>query len=93
MNHHASQFLKSEGIIKEGNTSFFIQFEDGSQIELTEVLAEYHKAASKDLLEALQRLVHLHNCEMEGISSGQPTPEEWMDAINYGNEALLKALK
>lgn len=43
MNYHASQFLKKEGIIKEGHTSFFIEWEDGSQIELTEVLAKYLK--------------------------------------------------
>lgn len=58
MNHHASQFLKKEGIIKEGNTSFFIEWEDGGQIELTEVLAKYSKINyeyAQDLREQLSK--------------------------------------
>jgi len=43
MKEKALEFLKDNGIIEEGYTSFYIQFEDGSQIELTEVLSEFAK--------------------------------------------------
>jgi hypothetical protein len=49
-------------------------------------------AASPDLLSALQNLVHLHTCEQEGISSGHPTPIQWMDAVDKASEAISKAL-
>jgi hypothetical protein len=41
--------------------------------------------------QALERLVHLHLCEQEGLSSGQPTPEMWMEAVNQASEALQSA--
>jgi hypothetical protein len=41
--------------------------------------------------QALERLVHLHLCEQEGLSSGQPTPEMWMEAVNQASEALQTA--
>ena len=47
MNKTASEFLKREDIIKPNHTSFFIQFDDGSQIELTEVLNKYHQEQLK----------------------------------------------
>ena len=37
----AREFLQNEGIIAKNHTSFFIQYEDGSQIELTRLLAKY----------------------------------------------------
>jgi hypothetical protein len=49
-------------------------------------------AAAPDLLEALQELTHLHGCEQEGLSSGQPTASEWYEAVNKANEAIQKAL-
>jgi len=50
-------------------------------------------AAAPELLKALQDLLHLHSCEMEGISYGQPTANQWMDAVNYGSEIINKALE
>jgi hypothetical protein len=41
--------------------------------------------------QALERLVHLNLCEQEGLSSGQPTPEMWMEAVNQASEALQSA--
>ena len=48
--------------------------------------------AAPELLKALQNLVHLHLCEQEGISSGQPTPYEWLKAVEDSNESINKAL-
>lgn len=48
--------------------------------------------ASPILLEALQQLLHLHLCEQEGLSSGQPTFKDWMEAYDKGVEAINKAL-
>jgi hypothetical protein len=50
-------------------------------------------ATAPDLLEALQELVHLHGCEQEGIGSGQPTFQQWIDAVNKASEAIDKAIK
>lgn len=48
-------------------------------------------AAAPDLLEALERLVHLHLCEQEGLSSGQPSPEDWHEAVERASQAINKA--
>lgn len=37
---------------------------------------------------ALEKLVFLHGCEQEGIESGQPTPDQWIKAVNEAEEAL-----
>lgn len=50
-------------------------------------------AAAPCLLKALQDLVHLHACEQEGISSGQPSPTDWLLAVDKANEVITKALK
>jgi len=33
-------------------------------------------------------LVHLHLCEQEGIENGQPTPEQWTEAVDNLAELL-----
>jgi uncharacterized coiled-coil protein SlyX len=38
----------------------------------------------------LRHLVHLHICEQEGIGSGQPTPQQWMDAVDKASELILE---
>jgi hypothetical protein len=48
-------------------------------------------AAAPDLLEALQKLVFLHTCEQEGITSGQPTPDDWFSAVHAAELAIEKA--
>jgi hypothetical protein len=45
---------------------------------------------TKELVEALERLVHLHMCEQEGIVSGQPTRNEWLEAVDNASEVLSK---
>ena len=37
---------------------------------------------------ALEKLVHLHDCELEGISSGMPTSEQWMNAVDEARRVL-----
>lgn len=39
-------------------------------------------------LDKIKHLLHLHACEQEGISSGQPTPQEWSKAVDEANEAV-----
>lgn len=43
------------------------------------------------LLEALKELVHLHGCEQEGLLSGQPTPEQWLKAVEKAEMVINKA--
>lgn len=47
--------------------------------------------AAPDMLNALQELTHLHACEQEGIRSGQPTPEQWFEAVEKAGKAIQKA--
>jgi len=49
-------------------------------------------SAAPDLLASLQHLVHLHMCEQEGISSGQPTATQWFEAVDQASAAVNKAL-
>jgi hypothetical protein len=49
-------------------------------------------AAAPDLLSALEHLVHLHMCEQEGISSGQPGAKDWLTAVDKASAAINKAL-
>src|SRR5690349_19590289 len=49
-------------------------------------------ASAPELLEALQGLVFLHMCEQEGLSSGQPEPKQWLEAVDKASEAINKAL-
>jgi hypothetical protein len=37
-------------------------------------------------------LLFLHGCEMEGLESGKPTPEEWVNSVNKLTRAI-KELK
>lgn len=46
-----------------------------------------------DLLEALEEFIHLHMCGQEGLSSGQPTTEQWLKAVEKGEKAINKATK
>jgi uncharacterized protein YaaQ len=87
MNHHASQFLKAEGIIKEGNTSFFIQFEDGSQIELTEVLAKYSKTNYNYAQEKREQLTKGREYLMQ-VEQDEITVDETLEAFDFGINGL-----
>lgn len=49
-------------------------------------------SAAPDMLEALQELVHLHLCEQEGVSSGQPSAAQWLQAVDKAEIAITKAL-
>jgi len=44
---------------------------------------EYDKS-----VEASELLLHYHLCEQEGVGSGQPTPAEWLEAVDKLSEAL-----
>lgn len=35
-----------------------------------------------------KHLIFLHCCEQEGISSGVPSPQEWINAVDEATEAL-----
>ena len=47
-------------------------------------------AAAPNLLEALQNLLHLHDCEMEGLAF--PSKEQWLEAVKKGEAAIQKAI-
>ena len=44
-------------------------------------------------LTAIENLLVLHQSEQEGISSGQPTIEQWIKAVEEGHEALQSLKK
>jgi len=52
--------------------------------------AKYDEAVRQrdELREALEHLVHLHGCEQEGLLSGQPTPEQWYEAVELAEAAI-----
>lgn len=86
-----TQFEKETGHNRVGielaatETSAYIRWLESQYQSQSTRIRELEGAASK--------LAHLHMCEMEGLSSGQPTPEEWMDAVDALSEALRKTEK
>jgi hypothetical protein len=64
----------------------------GNCLALAESIYSRMQEENNKLREALERLVHLHNCEMEGIGSGQPTPAQWYEAVNQASEALINKI-
>jgi hypothetical protein len=46
------------------------------------------KPEQSNLREAAKEILHLHLCEQEGLSSGQPTPKMWIEAVDKLSEAL-----
>jgi hypothetical protein len=46
------------------------------------------RAENTKLRTALERLHHLHLCEQEGIAVGQPTFEQWTEAVDNAGAAL-----
>lgn len=50
-------------------------------------------AAAPELLEALDRLVDLIDSEGEGLEGGMPTPQQWYEARNKAEAAIIKALE
>ena len=56
-------------------------------LEAQEQLYEFQNKIDR-LREALEKLVHLHNCEQEGIESGKPTPGQWIEAVKNAEDAL-----
>lgn len=61
--------------------------------QITELnkLFSLEKNKSKELWIAAKQIVHLHLCEQEGIGSGQPTPKQWLDAVDKLYKALHEA--
>lgn len=43
-----------------------------------------------EIIKAFDYLLHLHNCEQEGIESGQPTPEMWFKAVEDAEKSLIE---
>lgn len=58
-------------------------FKDGYKQAKTEVQNEIY-----ELIEAARQLIHLHSCEQEGIASGQPTPAQWLQAVDNLSNAI-----
>jgi hypothetical protein len=47
-----------------------------------------NQPAASPVREAAENILHLHLCEQEGLQSGQPTPQMWMEAVDKLSEAL-----
>ena len=56
--------------------------------ETIEEYAQEVRNESKPLYIAASQILHLHLCEQEGIGSGQPTPKQWLDAVDKLSKAL-----
>jgi hypothetical protein len=41
-----------------------------------------------NLLDAAKHILHLHLCEQEGLSSGQPTRTQWLEAVDNLSGAI-----
>jgi len=89
----------------EADSSNVISISDTNENEVASIIADNENdlltelewdnarliAAAPDLLTALQELVHLHTCEQEGLSSGQPSPADWLKAIDQASDAIIKS--
>ena len=42
------------------------------------------------IISAFEYLLHLHSCEQEGITSGQPEPKDWFKAVDDAWDALTE---
>ena len=56
--------------------------------ETIDEYAQEVRNESKPLYIAASQILHLHLCEQEGIGSGQPTPKQWLDAVDKLSKAL-----
>ena len=68
-------------------------YESGMTQTAWEFYQAAYQAATKEaekLRKAAEHILHLHLCEQEGISSGQPTREQWLKAVDNLSEALNK---
>ena len=60
-------------------------------IHMEKMMEEYGQQIrneSKLLYIAASQVLHLHLCEQEGIVSGQPTPKQWLEAVDKLSKAL-----
>ena len=63
-------------------------WQDVSKNKSTEPVAtERHMV--EGLLNAAGEILHLHLCEQEGLSSGQPSPKQWIEAVNKLSESII----
>lgn len=51
---------------------------------------DYISQMMVDALGAAKEIHTLHMCEQEGLSSGMPTRDEWIDAVDRLGEALAQ---
>ena len=63
---------------------------------------QWNQRTPSPIHQAAAHLHHLHLCEMEGIEAGQPTPDQWIDAVEalglalskkYSQENMIEQLK
>lgn len=81
-------FYDLQDINDYGGHNLLDENDVGDKVHANAALVE----AAPALLQALQNLVHLHSCEQEGLSSGQPTAGQWYYAVNEAEEAINKAI-
>lgn len=75
---------KHDGIIKGAEFALNLS-ENSGQVDK---LSSRSQDNGAELLDAAKQILDLHVCEMEGLSSGQPTPTEWMNAVDKLSEAI-----
>ena len=52
---------------------------------------EFEVDVIKGMVDALKELIFLSQCELEGLSSGQPSAEQWRKAFEKAEKALIKS--
>lgn len=64
----AIKFLTQKGLLRRGNTQFFVKFEDGTKLEFVELLEEYHrqknqsKNTERKLKERIEHSINNKDC-------------------------------
>lgn len=76
---------KNEKLIEDRMSALQL---DNYQRRLFKAGVEFGRNESKELYIAATQIVHLHLCEQEGIGSGQPTPKQWLDAVDKLSKAI-----
>ena len=88
-----SKFLKFDPefglVLDEDGLNVLSEFEVAE--EVANANGHLFEAAPK-MLEALQKLCFLNSCELEGVSSGMPSPEDWRKAFEKSESVINKAL-
>jgi len=76
-NNKALDFLKNEGLISEGYTTFNVRFNDGTVYELVNILTRYSLSLDKEAEEVRQKI----NCDLPELLERCNQLEKCLDGL------------